>query len=247
MTQDTTDFGYEQVSPAEKTRRVRAVFESVAPRYDLMNDLMSGGLHRLWKRFCLLHTGLKPGDRALDLAGGTGDIARSLTRQVGREGEVILADINPAMLAVGRARTLDAGLGGRIRLVTVNAEALSFPDHHFDCIAIGFGLRNVTHKAHALKEMQRVLAPGGRALVLEFSRPNPLLSGIYDAYSFKILPQLGRWIANDAASYRYLAESIRRHPDQATLAGMMETAGFERVRYYNLAGGIVALHVGFKL
>ncbi|MGH8129116.1 MAG: class I SAM-dependent methyltransferase [Gammaproteobacteria bacterium] len=247
MTQKTTDFGYEQVSPAEKTRRVRAVFESVAPKYDLMNDLMSGGLHRLWKRFCLLHTGLGPGGRALDLAGGTGDIARGLARQVGREGEVVLADINPAMLAVGRAHTLDAGLGGRIGIATVNAEALPFPDDHFDCITIGFGLRNVTRKEHALAEMRRVLAPGGRALVLEFSRPNPLLAGAYDAYSFKILPQLGRWIAGDEASYRYLAESIRRHPDQDTLATMMETAGFERVRYYNLTGGIVALHVGYAL
>lgn len=247
MTQNTTDFGYEQVTPAEKTRRVRAVFESVAPRYDLMNDLMSGGLHRLWKRFCLLHTGLGPGDRALDLAGGTGDIARGLARQVGREGEVVLADINPAMLAVGRAHTLDAGLGGRLGIVTANAEALPFPDKHFDCVTIGFGLRNVTHKERALAEMRRVLTPGGRALVLEFSRPNPLLAGAYDAYSFNILPQLGRWIAGDAASYRYLAESIRRHPDQGTLATMMEAAGFERVRYYNLTGGIVALHVGYAL
>ncbi|MGA7964566.1 MAG: ubiquinone/menaquinone biosynthesis methyltransferase, partial [Gammaproteobacteria bacterium] len=160
---------------------------------------------------------------------------------------VVLADINPAMLAVGRAHTLDAGLGGRIGIATVNAETLPFPDAHFDCITIGFGLRNVTHKDRALAEMRRVLSPGGRALVLEFSRPNPLLAGTYDAYSFKVLPQLGRWIAGDAASYRYLAESIRRHPDQATLATMMETAGFERVHYYNLTGGIVALHVGYAL
>ncbi len=247
MTQDTTDFGYEQVSPAEKTRRVRAVFESVAPKYDLMNDLMSGGLHRLWKRFCLLQTGLSAGGRALDLAGGTGDLARGLARQTGKTGEVVLADINPAMLAVGRDQIIDGGFGGRIRIAAANAEALPFPDGHFDCVTIGFGLRNVTHKDRALAEMRRVLAPGGRALVLEFSRPNPLLARAYDAYSFAVLPRLGHWIAGDAASYRYLAESIRRHPDQATLAAMMETAGFERVRYFNLTGGIVALHVGYAL
>ena len=247
MTQDTTDFGYEQVSPAEKTRRVRAVFESVAPRYDLMNDLMSGGLHRVWKRFCLLHTGLSAGGRALDLAGGTGDIARGLARQVGKGGEVVLADINPAMLAVGRSHIIDSGFGGRIRIAAADAEALPFPDSHFDCVTIGFGLRNVTRKDRALAEMRRVLAPGGRALVLEFSRPNPMLARAYDAYSFTVLPQLGRWIAGDAASYRYLAESIRRHPDQPTLAAMMEAAGLERVRYYNLTGGIVALHVGYSL
>lgn len=247
MTQDTTDFGFEQVSPAEKTRRVRAVFESVAPKYDLMNDLMSAGLHRLWKRFALMHTGLGPGGRVLDLAGGTGDIAQGLARQVGRDGEVVLADINPAMLAVGRDRALDAGFGGRIRITTANAECLPFPDAHFDCVTIGFGLRNVTDKNRALAEIRRVLAPGGRALVLEFSRPNALLAPAYDIYSFQVLPRLGRWIAGDADSYRYLAESIRKHPDQATLAGMMERAGFGRVRYYNLTGGIVALHVGYAL
>ena len=247
MTEDKTDFGFEQVSPAEKTRRVRAVFESVAPSYDLMNDLMSGGLHRLWKRFCLTQTGLRQGGRVLDLAGGTGDIAQGLARQVGPKGEVVLADINPAMLAVGRSRALDAGLGGRIRITTANAECLPFPDAHFDCVTIGFGLRNVTHKDRALQEMRRVLAPGGRALVLEFSRPNPLLAPAYDLYSFKVLPRLGRWVAKDADSYRYLAESIRKHPDQATLAHMMEEAGFERVRYHNLTGGIVALHIGYAL
>ena len=247
MTEDKTDFGFEQVSPAEKTRRVRAVFESVAPSYDIMNDLMSGGLHRLWKRFCLSQTGLGRGGRVLDLAGGTGDIAQGLARQVGPEGEVVLADINPAMLGVGRSRALDAGLGGRIRITTANAECLPFPDAHFDCVTIGFGLRNVTHKDKALAEMRRVLAPGGRALVLEFSRPNPLLAPAYDLYSFKVLPQLGRWVAKDADSYRYLAESIRKHPDQDTLAAMMETAGFGRVRYYNLTGGIVALHKGYAL
>ena len=247
MTEDPTDFVFEKVSPAEKTRRVRAVFESVAPNYDIMNDLMSGGLHRLWKRFALMHTGLGPGGKVLDLAGGTGDIAQGLARQVGPEGEVVLADINPAMLGVGRDRAINAGLGGRIRITTANAECLPFPDAHFDCVTIGFGLRNVTHKDQALAEMRRVLAPGGRALILEFSRPNPLLAPAYDLYSFKVLPQLGRWVAKDADSYRYLAESIRKHPDQDTLAAMMETAGFDRVRYYNLTGGIVALHVGHAL
>ncbi len=247
MTDKHTDFGYQTVSPAEKTRRVRAVFESVAPRYDLMNDLMSGGMHRLWKRFCLAQTGLKPGGRALDLAGGTGDLARALARQVGETGEVMLADINPAMLARGRERLLDSGFGGRVRFALADAESLPFPSAYYDCLTIAFGLRNVTDKARALAEMHRVLAVGARVLVLEFSRPRPALARAYDAYSFKVLPRLGRWVAHDEASYRYLAESIRRHPDQETLKTMMEEAGFERVRYYNLAGGIVALHIGWKL
>ena len=247
MSDNDTDFGYRRVSPAEKTRRVRAVFESVAPRYDLMNDLMSGGLHRLWKRFALLNTGLKPGARALDLAGGTGDLARGLARQVGRDGEVVLADINATMIARGRERLLDTGLAGCVYCVVADAESLPFPASRFQCITIGFGLRNVTDKARALAEMQRVLAPGGRALVLEFSRPYAPLRRAYDLYSFGVLPRLGRRIAHDEASYRYLAESIRRHPDQDTLKEMMETAGFERVRYYNLVGGIVALHLGWKL
>ncbi len=247
MTDQNTDFGYEKVSPAEKTRRVRAVFESVASRYDLMNDLMSGGLHRLWKRFALLHTGLRPGQHALDLAGGTGDLARGLARQVGSEGKVVLSDINLAMLERGRQRLLDAGWGGRVAMACANAEALPFPDNHFHCVTIGFGLRNVTHKDSALSEMRRVIAPGGRVLVLEFSRPYAPLSRPYDLYSFSVLPRLGRWVARDEPSYRYLAESIRRHPDQETLKAMMETAGFESVRYYNLAGGIVALHMGWKL
>lgn len=247
MQENRTDFGYRKVSPTEKTRRVRAVFASVAPHYDLMNDLMSAGLHRLWKRFALGRTGLRPGARALDLAGGTGDLARGLARQVGRSGEVTLADVNPAMLEHGRDRLLDAGLGGRIRAILANAETLPFADNHFDCVTIGFGLRNVTDKAHALTEMQRVLAPGGRALVLEFSRPHAPIRRAYDAYSFEVLPRLGRWVAHDEASYRYLAESIRRHPDQEGLKRMMQSAGFERVHYYNLAGGIVALHIGWKL
>jgi demethylmenaquinone methyltransferase/2-methoxy-6-polyprenyl-1,4-benzoquinol methylase len=247
MQKGTTDFGYRNVSTAEKTRRVRAVFASVAPRYDVMNDLMSVGLHRWWKRFALANTGLKPGGRALDLAGGTGDLARGLARQVGPTGEVTLADVNPAMLERGRDRLLDAGLGGRIDFALANAEALPFASNRFACIAIGFGLRNVTDKARALAEMQRVLAPGGRALVLEFSKPYPALVPSYDAWSFGVLPKLGRWVAGDEASYRYLVESIRRHPDQAALKAMMEAAGFERVRYHNLSGGIVALHIGWKL
>ncbi|MGH8161033.1 MAG: class I SAM-dependent methyltransferase [Gammaproteobacteria bacterium] len=247
MQENQTDFGYQSVDPAEKGRRVRAVFASVAARYDLMNDLMSGGLHRLWKRFALARTGLRPGGRALDLAGGTGDLARGLARRVGVEGEVMLADINSAMLARGRARVLDAGYGGRVRFVLANAEALPFADKHFDCVTIGFGLRNVTDKPRALAEMRRVLAPGGRALVLEFSRPYPALARAYDAYSFSVLPWLGRRVAGDEASYRYLAESIRRHPDQVALKAMMEVAGLERVGYYNLSGGIVALHIGWRL
>lgn len=244
---ESTDFGYQRVSAREKTRRVRGVFESVAPRYDLMNDLMSGGLHRLWKRFALARTGLRPGMRALDLAGGTGDLARALARQVGKRGEVVLADINAAMLAEGRAKLLDAGLGGRIEFTLADAEALPFAGNRFDCLTIAFGLRNVTDKARALAEMRRVLAPGGRALILEFSRPHAPLRRAYDAYSFGILPKLGRWVAHDEASYRYLVESIRRHPPQAELEAMMTTAGFERVRHYNLTGGVVALHMGWKL
>ncbi len=247
MMEETTDFGYRQVPPEVKTQLVRAVFESVASRYDLMNDLMSFGLHRLWKRFALLHTGLRPGNRALDLAGGTGDLARLMTRQVGPEGEVILTDINPAMLTQGRGKLLDAGLGGRLHYAVANAEILPFPDNHFQCVTIGFGLRNVTRKESALAEIQRVLAPGGRALVLEFSRPYGPIRRPYDLYSFSVLPRLGRYVARDESSYRYLAESIRRHPDQKTLKAMMQTAGLERVRYYNLASGIVAVHLGWKL
>lgn len=247
MMEETTDFGYRRVPAAVKTQLVRAVFESVASRYDLMNDLMSFGLHRLWKRFALLHTGLRPGNRALDLAGGTGDLTRLMTRQVGPEGEVILTDINPAMLTQGRGKLLDAGLGGQVRFAVANAEILPFPDNHFQCVTIGFGLRNVTRKESALAEIQRVLTPGGRALVLEFSRPYGPIRRPYDLYSFSVLPKLGRYIAHDEPSYRYLAESIRRHPDQKTLKAMMQTAGLERVRYYNLAAGIVAVHLGWKL
>ncbi len=242
-----TDFGYQRVSPGEKTRRVRGVFDSVAGKYDVMNDLMSFGVHRLWKRFALSQTGLRPGQTALDLAGGTGDLARELTRQVGAEGTVVLADINDQMLAVGRQRLADAGVFGNVRYAQVNAEALPFPDNHFDCITIAFGLRNVTDKEKALAAMYRVLKPGGRLLVLEFSQPTaPGLKPVYDWYSFKLLPLMGKLVAGDAASYQYLAESIRMHPDQETLKTMLTSAGFARCLYYNLSGGIVALHLGFK-
>ncbi|HEX7030935.1 MAG TPA: bifunctional demethylmenaquinone methyltransferase/2-methoxy-6-polyprenyl-1,4-benzoquinol methylase UbiE [Gammaproteobacteria bacterium] len=243
--QDTTDFGFQEVPFAEKARRVRGVFDSVADKYDLMNDLMSGGVHRLWKRFTLARTGLRGGMRALDIAGGTGDLARGMAKQVGPGGRVVLSDINAAMLANGRRRLVDAGVVGNVDYVQLNAESIPFPDASFDCVTIGFGLRNVTDKAAALASMRRVLKPGGRALVLEFSKPVlPGLDRVYDAYSFKVLPAMGRVVANDAESYRYLAESIRRFPDQETLREMMLAAGFDQASYHNLTGGIVALHVG---
>lgn len=240
----TVDFGYEKVSPGEKTARVRGVFDSVAASYDLMNDLMSGGMHRLWKRFALSQTGLRPGQRALDVASGTGDLGAGIARQVGRDGLAVLTDINREMLARGRDRLIDKGLGAHVSFVIANAECLPFPDSSFDCVTIGFGLRNVTDKPAALASMRRVLRPGGRLLVLEFSRPRPEVRAAYDAYSFKVLPQLGGIVAGDAASYRYLAESIRMHPDQETLAAMIREAGFDDCRWHNLAAGIVALHVG---
>ena len=243
----TTHFGFEEVAWSDKARRVRGVFDSVAPRYDLMNDLMSGGLHRLWKEFTLSQTHLRPGQRALDVAGGTGDLARGMQKQVGDRGLVVLSDINGAMLAHGRDRTIDTGVIRGVEYVQANAESLPFADHSFDCITIGFGLRNVTDKPAALRSMQRVLKPGGQLLVLEFSQPTlPALRPIYDAYSFKVLPFLGKLVANDADSYRYLAESIRRHPDQDTLLGMMQDAGLVECRYHNLSGGIVAVHRGYK-
>ncbi|MBW3567727.1 MAG: bifunctional demethylmenaquinone methyltransferase/2-methoxy-6-polyprenyl-1,4-benzoquinol methylase UbiE [Proteobacteria bacterium] len=242
---DTTDFGFQEVPFAEKARRVRGVFDSVADKYDLMNDLMSGGVHRWWKRFTLSRTGLRPGMQALDVAGGTGDLARGMAAQVGPSGEVVLTDINAAMLENGRRRLTDAGIVENVRYVQVNAEELPFPDARFDCVTIGFGLRNVTDKPKALASMRRVLKPGGRLLVLEFSKPVlPGLGSLYDAYSFKVLPVMGRLVANDAESYRYLAESIRRFPDQETLRDMMLAAGFDQVSYHNLTGGVVALHVG---
>jgi demethylmenaquinone methyltransferase / 2-methoxy-6-polyprenyl-1,4-benzoquinol methylase len=243
----TVDFGYQQVAAGEKASRVRAVFDSVASRYDLMNDLMSFGVHRLWKRFLLSQTGLRPGQSALDVAGGTGDLASGLARQVGSTGRVVLSDINAAMLSHGRDRLLDAGLVSQVEYVLANAEALPFHDASFDCVTIGFGLRNVTDKAAALASMYRVLKPGGQLLILEFSKPiAPGLAPLYDAYSFRVLPQLGRLVAQDADSYRYLAESIRMFPDQATLTAMMREAGFEGCRHHNLTGGIVALHRGWR-
>lgn len=244
---DKTHFGYQEVPVGEKARRVAGVFSSVANNYDLMNDLMSVGIHRLWKRFTLQQTGLKPGQVALDLAGGTGDLARGLARQVGETGEVVLADINAAMLDNGRRNLIDRGVGGNVEFVQADAERLPFPDRYFDCITIGFGLRNVTRKDAALASMYRVLKPGGRLLILEFSKPiDSTLQSLYDLYSFKVLPQLGKLVAKDEASYRYLAESIRMHPDQETLKQMMEAAGFERCSYFNLSGGIVALHRGYR-
>ena len=241
----TVDFGYEKVTPEAKNARVRGVFDSVAGKYDLMNDLMSGGLHRLWKRFALLQTGLRPGGRALDVASGTGDLGAGLARQVGPSGLAVLTDINREMLSRGRDRLLDAGQCANVAFVIANAECLPFPDRSFDCVTIGFGLRNVTDKPAALASMRRVLRPGGRLLVLEFSKLQVApLQPVYDAWSFKVLPRLGSLVAEDEASYRYLAESIRMHPDQPTLAAMMKDAGFEDCRWHNLAGGIVALHVG---
>jgi demethylmenaquinone methyltransferase/2-methoxy-6-polyprenyl-1,4-benzoquinol methylase len=246
--EDTVDFGFEQVPRQEKAARVRSVFASVAGKYDVMNDLMSLGVHRLWKQFALSQTGLRPGQQALDVAGGTGDLSIGMLRQVGRTGRVFLTDINPAMLERGRDRLLDAGFVGNVECLVADAEKLPFDDNSFDCVTIGFGLRNVTDKAAALASMYRVLKPGGQLLVLEFSKPTlPGLKVVYDAYSFNVLPRLGRLVANDEASYRYLAESIRMHPDQETLLGMLRDAGFSLARYHNLSGGIVALHRGYKV
>ncbi len=243
----TTHFGFEQVAVEDKARKVAGVFHSVAENYDLMNDVMSFGIHRLWKRFTIELAGVKKGERVLDLAGGTGDLAARFARLVGPEGEVVLSDINASMLAKGRERLTDRGIAGNIEYVQANAENLPFPDDHFDCITIAFGLRNVTNKDAALRSMYRVLKPGGRLLILEFSKPSaPGLAPAYDLYSFKVLPLMGKLIARDADSYRYLAESIRMHPDQKTLKGMMVEAGFERCEYFNLTGGIVALHRGYK-
>jgi demethylmenaquinone methyltransferase/2-methoxy-6-polyprenyl-1,4-benzoquinol methylase len=243
---DDTHFGYERVAWNDKARRVRGVFDSVAGNYDLMNDLMSGGLHRIWKQFTLGITQLRPGQKALDLAGGTGDLAAGMSKQVGERGLVVLSDINAAMLSHGRDRLINEGLIANTQVVQINAEKIPFPDNTFDCVTIGFGLRNVTDKPAALASMRRVLKPGGQVLVLEFSHPIAPLKPIYDAYSFRVLPFLGKVVAKDEASYRYLAESIRMHPDQETLLGMMKDAGLEGCRYHNLTGGIVAVHRGYK-
>jgi len=246
-TDDTTDFGFERVKTAEKAERVREVFDSVAAQYDLMNDLMSGGLHRLWKRFTIELSAVRSGQTVLDIAGGTGDLAAKFSKLVGTEGKVILADINAAMLSVGRDRLIDKGALSNIDVVQADAQFLPFEDNSIDCITIAFGLRNVTDKARALRSMHRVLKPGGRVLVLEFSKPtSPLLSKVYDAYSFSALPVMGKLITDDADSYRYLAESIRKHPDQESLLEMVEDAGFVDCRFHNMTGGIVAVHRGIK-
>lgn len=243
---DTTHFGYKKVPVEEKASHVAGVFHSVAQRYDIMNDLMSMGVHRLWKRFALNASGVRRGAKVLDIAGGTGDLALKFSKMVGSTGHVVLADINASMLNVGRDRLIDDGVVGNIDYVQANAEILPFPDNSFDCITIAFGLRNVTDKDKALRSMYRVLKPGGRLLVLEFSKPAEWFAPIYDLYSFRLLPKIGKLVSNDEDSYRYLAESIRMHPDQASLKQMMSDAGFERCDYHNLTAGIVALHSGYK-
>ena len=240
----STHFGYKSVDEADKARHVRGVFDSVAPKYDLMNDLMSGGLHRAWKAFTVLVADVQEGDAVLDIAGGTGDLAMVFAKKVGKSGQVVHTDINEAMLRTGRERLLDAGVS--LPTVVCDAEQLPFPDDHFAVVSVAFGLRNMTHKDAALAEMRRVLKPSGKLLVLEFSKVAPPLQKVYDWYSFKVLPRLGQWVAGDDASYRYLAESIRMHPDQRTLKTMMHKGGFGHVDYHNLTGGLVALHVGIK-
>ena len=242
---NTTDFGFQQIPEDEKARRVAGVFDSVARRYDLMNDLMSAGLHRYWKRFTIEKSMVRAGDRVLDVAGGTGDLARLYAERVGASGSVVLTDINAAMASIGRDRLADDGI--IMPVVLCDGERLAFAADHFDCVSVAFGLRNMTHKDSALASMNRVLKPGGRLLVLEFSQVWKPLQKPYDLYSFHVLPWLGEKVAGDAAAYRYLAESIRMHPDQRTLAGMLERAGLERVEYFNLATGAVAVHRGYKL
>jgi demethylmenaquinone methyltransferase/2-methoxy-6-polyprenyl-1,4-benzoquinol methylase len=246
MSDKTTHFGFQKVPVKEKAQRVRSVFDSVVTDYDLMNDVMSLGIHRLWKRLAIGMANIRPGQQVLDLAGGTGDLVMLIAPRVGPQGRVVLSDINNAMIRTGRARLLDKGIAGNVEYLQADAERLPFPDSSFDCITMAFGLRNVTHKQAALDSMYRVLKPGGRLLILEFSRPAALLKPAYDFYSFSILPRLGQLIAGDAASYRYLAESIRMHPDQMTLVGMLESAGFEGCDFHNLTGGIVAIHRGYK-
>lgn len=239
-----THFGFETVEETEKAKRVAGVFTSVAGKYDVMNDLMSAGLHRVWKRFAVSLSGVREGQRVLDVAGGSADLSRLFLKKAGSSGQVVLTDINNAMLRVGRDRLLDEGFAAPV--AQCDAEHLPFPDNYFDCVSIAFGLRNVTHKDLALREMQRVLKPGGRLIVLEFSKVAKPLEKIYDAYSFKLLPRIGQLIANDADSYRYLAESIRMHPGQDELKKMMEDAGLEKIDYFNMTGGVVAVHRGYK-
>jgi demethylmenaquinone methyltransferase / 2-methoxy-6-polyprenyl-1,4-benzoquinol methylase len=241
----TTHFGFETVAEEEKAKRVAGVFTSVAGKYDIMNDLMSVGLHRIWKRFAVGLANVHEGNRVLDVAGGSADLSRLFLKKVGRSGQVVLTDINNAMLRVGRDRLLDEGMA--TPTAQCDAEHLPFPDNYFDCVSIAFGLRNVTHKDAALREMRRVLKPGGRVIVLEFSKVAKPLEKMYDLYSFKLLPKIGEVIANDADSYRYLAESIRMHPGQQELKQMMLDAGLERVEYFNMTGGVVAVHRGYKL
>ena len=241
----TTHFGFETVNEADKARKVAGVFTSVAGKYDVMNDLMSAGLHRVWKRFAVSLSGVREGQRVLDVAGGSADLSRLFLKKVGSSGQVVLTDINNAMLRVGRDRLLDEGFATPV--TQCDAEHLPFPDNYFDCVSIAFGLRNVTHKDAALHEMHRVLKPGGRLIVLEFSKVAKPLEKIYDIYSFKLLPKIGQFIAGDADSYRYLAESIRMHPGQEELKQMMVDAGLERVEYFNMTGGVVAVHRGYKL
>ncbi len=245
MKDRTTHFGYHEVPEDEKARRVGDVFRSVAPSYDLMNDLMSLGLHRFWKRFAVEMSGVRAGSRVLDVASGSGDLALAFARRAGPAGRVVMTDINASMLAVGRDKLADAGVIAPAALC--DAERLPFPADTFDCVSVAFGLRNMTRKEAALEEMARVARPGGRVLVLEFSRPWKPLAPAYDAYSFSVLPRLGKYVARDEAAYRYLAESIRMHPDQDTLKAMMQAAGLDRVEYFNLAAGVVALHRGYKL
>lgn len=243
----TTDFGYKTIPLSEKTAQVGAVFHSIASKYDLMNDLMSWGMHRLWKKFTVELAQIRKGEKVLDVAGGTGDLTKAFAKRVGEKGRVMLLDINAAMLAVGRDRLIDTALIDNVAVIQANAEALPFAEDYFDCQSIAFGLRNVTNKLYALQSMYRVLKPGGRLLVLEFSKPVlSFLQTAYDRYSFDFLPKLGQWIANDAASYQYLVESIRRHPDQESLKLLMFEAGFDHCEYYNLSGGIVALHRAWK-
>ena len=244
---ETTHFGFQSVPVEEKADLVKGVFDSVASRYDIMNDLMSCGLHRLWKRRAIDAMGVRPGHVVLDLAGGTGDLALAFSKKTGAEGHVVLADINAAMLEEGRRRLVDAGVAGNLSIAQVDAQRLPFADATFDRISIAFGLRNVTDKDAALQSMWRVLKPGGKLVILEFSKPDDALKSSYDWYSFNVLPMLGKVVANDEESYRYLAESIRMHPDQDSLVAMMQDAGFERCRYQNMAGGIVAMHTGYRL
>jgi demethylmenaquinone methyltransferase/2-methoxy-6-polyprenyl-1,4-benzoquinol methylase len=243
---NTTHFGYKEVPVHDKVKHVADVFHSVAGKYDLMNDLMSMGIHRLWKKITIHQSGVRRGYKVLDIAGGTGDLTKQFSQKVGPTGHVTLADINDSMLNVGRDRLTDQGISGNVSYVQANAECLPFPDNSFDIITIAFGLRNVTDKDAALRSMHRILKPGGRVFVLEFSKPADWLSPIYDTYSFKVLPKLGQIFTNDSESYQYLAESIRMHPDQETLKSMMDTAGFERCDYQNMSSGIVALHSGYK-